>query len=164
MFRHSRLVWRWGFRRTFMNCKVWISVGFLAWNFSQLCYVSPDDCSTSAYSKPWPLRLSSLTHSPFTINCTSPHLHLHWVFKPSFNAHRVLFASDKAAGGLKLTHSPSFRAWIQMKSNISAFLVWLHVMHKDNCTIFTFASCLLLYLFYSKPTHALFLTHTYIHI
>jgi len=30
--------------------------------------------------------------------------------------------------------------------------------------IFTFAPCMLLYLFYSKPTHALFLKHIHIHI
>jgi hypothetical protein len=134
MFRPNRLVWRWGFRRAFVTCRVWISVGFLAWNVSQLCHVSPDDNSSDTLSKIRPLHLSSLTHSPFTTNHTSPHLHLHWVYKPSLNAHRILFARGQNGRRLKLIHSPSFRAWIQTKSITSASLAWLHIMHRDNCT------------------------------
>lgn len=108
MFRSNTLVWRRGFRRAFMKCGVWISVGFA-------CFVSPDECPVGTFSNPRPLDYPSLTLSPFTITTFLPTS----ISVGCIICNKGCLPREKAAGGLKLTHPPPFRAWIQM-NNTSA--------------------------------------------
>jgi hypothetical protein len=54
------------------------------------------------------------------------------------------------------------QAWSIRQFQRSQIKLEIRVTKKHYITFFTFAPCTLLYLFYSKPTHALFLTHTHV--